>query len=333
MSWGFSSCRAGWGRTVTEVTEGTVSTGNTVSGSVPGNTAAVETYYNWASNFYVYHSSDNTIEKISFADERVKGTYADGAYTYEFNIVDEVKDGFLYGGYYGDYGGKSEGLTAAKVAGLTYTDGIATDAAGCKPYDAATYFAAGTVRFWVRANAVKALRANDTMEATGKMGTELDPNPGDVYFLKEVPEAYLHNRVQYVYDWSKDNEIEQLFTMTAVDDSLYTEFGFDIVVTEDGHEIARLCTTYTFKQRNSDQTESIKTTDINNAPHGFVGVYDDGTKNIIPIQANTEFIVTPNWTTLDGVKVLGTFQGYKFNTTQKGGIVKTDAEPPVSVDP
>ena len=300
--------------------EPTTVTTNEVSGAIVGNKAKLETFWNWAASFYVYHSSDNTIEKISFSDPRVKGTYTDGVYTYEYNIVEDVKAGFLYGGYYGDYGGKSEGLTAAKVAELTYTDGVATDAAGCKAYDAASFYA------------VKGATLAESLAAAGK-GTELAPKAGDVYFLKEVPEAYLHNRVQYVYDWSKDNEIEQLFTMTAVDDSLYTEVGFDIVVTEDGHEIARLCTTYTFKQRNSDQTESIKTTDINNAPHGFVGVYDDGTKNIIPIQANTEFIVTPNWTTLDGVKVLGTFQGYKFSTTQKGGIVKTDAEPPVSVDP
>ena len=93
------------------MTGDTVSTDNTVAGTISGNTASVETYYNWASNFYVYHSSDNTIEKISFADNRVAGTYdkEKGEYVYTFNIVNETKatatEKFLYGGYYKTYAG------------------------------------------------------------------------------------------------------------------------------------------------------------------------------------------------------------------------------------
>ena len=318
--------------------EPTTVTTNEVSGAIVGNKAKLETFWNWAASFYVYHSSDNTIEKISFSDPRVKGTYTDGVYTYEYNIVEDVKDGFLYGGYYGDYGGKSEGLTAAKVAGLTYTDGVVTDAAGCKAYDAASFYAvkgstlATSVKFWVRGNAAKTLRADESLAAAGK-GTELAPKAGDVYFLKEVPEAFLHNRIQYIYDWSKDFEIEQLFSMTAVDDALYTTVGFDmVVIVEDVNgdtKVAKLCGSYTFNQHNDPkQTEVIKATSFAGVPNGYVGVYDDGAVKFIPIDTSTQFVVTPCWTTLDGVKVLGTPQGYKFNTTQKGGLVQADVTIP-----
>ena len=145
----------------------------------------------------------------------------------------------------------------------------------------------------------------------GQTGTALAPKAGDVYFLKEVPEAFLHNRIQYIYDWSKDYEIEQLFSMTAVDDALYTTVGFDmVVIVEDVNgdtKVAKLCGYYTFNQHNdASQTEVIKATSFAGVPNGYVGVYDDGTAKFIPIDTSTQFVVTPCWTTLDGVKVLGT---------------------------
>ena len=292
-----------------------------ISGKIEAaNTDYTVTYTNdYLGFFYVYHSSDNTIEKISILDTT---KVVDGKY----NIVDARKSGYLYGGYYDDFGGKSSGLTAAAIAALTYTDGVAQDSG--KSYDASSMIADSTTKpatkFWVHTNAAKVLHGDETVEAAGK-GTELTPVNGDVYFLKEVPEAYLHNRVQYVYDRSKDYEIEQLFTMTAVDDSLYTSVGFNIVVTTKDYEQAKLCSKYTFTQRGPGAETEIITasnTYFANVPRGFVGVYDDGTNNVISIETGTKFTVTPTWTTLDGVDVLGALQGYEFQSTVKGGLVK-----------
>ena len=44
--------------------------------------------------FYVYHSSDNTVEEFTRRDDRT------------FNIVSLVKEGYFYAGYYSDYAGK-----------------------------------------------------------------------------------------------------------------------------------------------------------------------------------------------------------------------------------
>lgn len=81
---------------------------HSITGEVKGNRADIVRFSNWSSFFYVYHSSNNEVEKISFADERVKGKYVTtttsttdeetgettttttSSYVYSFNIVEET---------------------------------------------------------------------------------------------------------------------------------------------------------------------------------------------------------------------------------------------------
>ncbi len=55
--------------------DATALTDHLVDGYVSANSSSEVIFKNWAGSFYVYHSTDNTIEKISFADSRVTGKY------------------------------------------------------------------------------------------------------------------------------------------------------------------------------------------------------------------------------------------------------------------
>ena len=301
----------------TEITEGTVSTGNTVTGRISGNTASVETYYNWAASFYVYHSSDNTVEKISFSDERVKGTFVEETtsggttvpahYDYTFSIADETKTGYLYGGYYKAYSGAK--ATAAEITGtaetgrLTYTDGWAKDnKEGTIPYDA------GTASVWKKAQAYTA-----TVETTGGgKGTEMTPVTNNVYYLKEVPNGYLRPYIHYTYDdIAEGKPLKKLYVITAADDTNYSGVGY-IIVPPDMTTATTRSLTVTIKKPNGtiDATLTAKSvfdddqmkkygTEITKLSRGYL-YWSDFSSYI-----GKGFDFLPCWNTLDGVLVTG----------------------------
>ena len=214
----------------TQVKEGTITTANNVSGTIKGDTISMETFYNWAANFYVYHSSDNTIEKISFADPRVVGEYdADSGYTYSFNIVEETKNQHIYGGYYQAYAGAK--MTDAEIKQAT---GYAEKTGNT----AFTYAASRKGGLWLSDTGATAYVGDQTSWTKAKAYTEvpgdaMEPSADTVYYLKEVPKAYLEPATYVVYDERDADsagyyQIKQLFAMTATDDANYKSVGFDI---------------------------------------------------------------------------------------------------------
>ena len=213
---------------VTEIT-GTV-TNNVASGTVTGNKASLAKFYNQTDAFfYVYHSADNTIEKISFTDNRVKGTFdaETNKYTYTFNIANETKDGFIYGGYYQDYADKGtfelsgEGALSfeqTEDAVATTYDGDHEDGywAEVTEGDPAPYL--GDASKWSRS---KACTVNGMA-----MGPEVDA----VYFLREVPDVYMRGALRYTYYNNADKNIGTVWLATAIDDEAgdgksYKDFG------------------------------------------------------------------------------------------------------------
>ena len=91
--------------------------------------------------FYVYHSSDNTVETIEQRDDKT------------FNIYSHTKDGYLYGGYYSDYAGKGsyagDGVEAIDGTEIAYngTNTAWSTECECKengkemhPQDEVTYY-------------------------------------------------------------------------------------------------------------------------------------------------------------------------------------------------
>ena len=340
-------------KTVSEVIKGTDSNGNyvkegtpvektdnTVTGTITGNKAKLETYYNWASSFYVYHSSDNTIEKISFADPRVKGTYvaSTGTNKYEFNIVNETKSGYLYGGYYKSFGQQdaNDNQIKGKAAegNLVYTTysadseqsnyketeteydgthkgGIWAEDADGTPYD-------GSV---AKAWKTKKTATNDNV-FTAK-GTKVQPKVDTVYYLKEVPDSYLRPYMSFVYDkihedesGTKDNPLVALRLITAVDDSNYNGVGFYVNHDNVDEKISVSKLAATLKITNSDGSASTLTAKSSfngitsasdnktlRVPRGYLSCSDQTAKlNEADEYAFTmaQYFITPDGITVEG---------------------------------
>jgi hypothetical protein len=289
--------------------------GNTVSGTIVGDKANLEEYYNWAASFYVYHSKDNTVEKISFADPRVKGTYENGKYKYEFNIVEETKENRLYGGYYKAYGGQKLSTDAIKAltfnsdgeSGGVYTkdkakfsskswaeDKDANNNKG-KPYDATSATA------WKKAN-----------KGDAGNGLKMEPKVDTVYYLKEVPEEYISPYIYYVYgEVNPTNELLKLYMITDTDDKNYSEVGIKCYETTTDKSTTTLVASIrvtktgqtavyeTLTAKNLSSSDKVPT--FGQVPRGFLAYWE--VNNLIV--KNASYDMVPYWKTLDGVIVTG----------------------------
>ena len=303
-------------------TDGTVTTANTVSGAITGNKASLETYYNWAANFYVYHSKDNTIEKISFADERVEGTYdAKNGYTYTFDINAEIKPESLYGGYYKAYGGQAN--TASDQAGkdaairaLTYDSSWATDADGAVPYTGINAKIGGTNVWDMAGNAY-----------TTDKGTEMHPVADGVYYLKEVPTYYLLNYHQINY-MKESGELKALYLISAVDDLNYKATGFTL--TKGNQDATKVVKSLTFNNYSTGKSVTLKANTVFKAKgitgtgseNNYLTYYDATSSDYF---APGTFTVRPYWETPDGITVNGiSTRTITIKDMTKSGITKSD---------
>ena len=291
-----------------DVSDPVITEANTVSGHVPGNTAAVETYYNWAAAFYVYHSGDNTVEKISFSDTRVKGTFADGEYTYDFDIANETKDTFLYGGYYKNYAGKSTGFDATKIT--TWAEGWYDDsknsegaASDAIPYD-------GDTAEWTLSEAY-------TKEDGD--GLAMHPEVNKTYYLKEVPDTkFLQPYTHYTYYTSNYN-IANMWQLSAIDDLNYQETGFVIVK---DNEVAKVCKSLTVKNASGGAKVTLKPNTVFRAQGVTTNDYLTY-KEVTGIVANKDTVLQ-YWVTPDGLIVTGITQRTLDGIAKKTTITKTD---------
>lgn len=339
---------------------------NKITGQVYANTQHNVVFYNKSvlhgDFFYVYHSSDNTVEKIYADDTRVikgKLNAETGSYSYIFNIAAETKAGFIYGGYYQSYNGNE--VTVSGDGALTFE---------VKPYSFKTALAyvtdpnlGGT---WADDDAGQPYMgngewwANDT--AYTENGMAFEPEMNTVYYLKEVPEAYLRGMIRYTYYDDPGNKypIGTLWLVCALDGS-YKEFGVskldkqtDKFVTG---EITDLFTVTPLNNtsnkvnynaesflRQYNETHKDKP-DYKDGKVGFIKVYDK--RSIDPIESATIKIdegenLCLYWITPDGVTVTGTRQfsvtnifkgsgkkieGVPYITLNKADVVSTLTEP------
>ncbi len=217
------------GEAATDYSAEVVLEDNKIEGTVDrGNSTIYVEYTNKSEYIFVYHSSDNSIERIALTDSRLAGG--------SFNIACETKESFIYGGYYKAYSDASlsekeifEAQYTAKPSGnYTYTSSHPTegdwvsDTSGI-PYD-------GTKdSVWVGKDAY-----------TEEIGLAITPVAGTVYYLKEVPDIYLTPATYVVYDThdvtTKDGNdfmaVKKLYLITSMDDENYESYGFDVSVSK-----------------------------------------------------------------------------------------------------
>lgn len=256
-----------------QINEGNINVeGNKVTGTIEAaNKAYTLTNTNkYNGYFYVYHSSNNQVEKVSITDPRV----VDG----KFDLTKEVSNGYLYGGYFKAYGQTTS--TNDQIKALTYTDGKATDPNG-------TAYTGKKFAAWKEANAYL---------VNGK--TSFAPKVNQVYYLKEVPNGYFRPRMIATYDKYKETHpITNLYLFTAVDDANYNSVSFSPVVGD-----TELYTRATIK--NSDGTVNKYLTvkgEFNSLPRGYIALLNVKDK----VKNQTDFEFTPTYETLDGVEVNG----------------------------
>lgn len=252
--------------------------------------------------FYIFHTADvaggtSVVEIPIMSDTGNPNWNEDGTY----NIVNETTDGFLYGGYYKDYAGKGN-----------YSDEDRNNLEGSVTYK-------GDQTSW------------DGGQAYTENGTAMAPVAGTTYYLKEVPNTYLHPATYVVYDTIDDNNIKKLYLITATDDNNYDSVGFDMSLSAgitDVDEITDLglVNQVTVNKEGQDNAYDVLTANrVFGLSSGYLAVSEKSTY----IVKNANYVEKPYWVTLDGVKVTGNqnLKVYLRNTTYNNwklpGITKS----------
>ena len=251
-----------------------------------------------AQYFYVFHSYTGELEAVLLADT--------------VDLTQHVSKYTRYGGYYSAYG--SYTVTETDMANASAADNRLVKVTD-KTYNGSALKYDGSNRYWVKANAALILREGSLVSAGN--GDQIKPQVNDVFYVKEVPEAYLCSRIQYVYDWADGNKLVNLYPLTATDDNYYQSVHFKIVVQNKDYA-ARLVNVFSVTQRNSTEKVSSSATDFTNVTRGYLG-YADASEII---KAGDQFTMTPYWITLDGVTVYGSARSFSFGDGTKGGLTE-----------
>lgn len=247
--------------------------GQTVTGAIdaPDNSYTVTYTNQYDGFFYVYHTSNNTIEAVSMTPY-----VTNPATTYD--LAARTASGTYYGGYYNNY--KSKGTVTTNGATATVTGG--------SPYR-------GELK-----NFFKVYAKPYTVD-----GHHMKPTAGTVYYLKEVPESYLDSKV-YVsyYKYAKkdsdgnvtgyDTPISKIQAVGGIDDKNYTDVGFYVSDAKTSVGVSKMVSTLNVTKGSKVDTYNVK--NLFNVTGGFLETYvmstDPGT-----------YTVNAYWITPDGIEV------------------------------
>jgi len=195
-------------------------------------------YAVWAPAFYVYHTGDNTVERVMMTSggDSPMGTAAS---TFDLTkLVD--KNEYLYGGYYKSYaniGTKIQGGNTLDTAALAWS--AVSDSTTILPegetYDALNSLVAagkvskatdmGATRYTGQAGAFTLADAYQTANNDAP-GNAITPKAGEVYYIKEVPaKDFLQPRLRYTFR-AGTGEIGATWLFTNSDDMNYSQVGF-----------------------------------------------------------------------------------------------------------
>lgn len=227
--------------------------------------------------FYVYHTSSCQIEKIEIPD----------ADNWTIDLTKLVPEGYLYGGYFSYYGtssgtnGASKQFTYQDLEEEEFVNNLWLDANGT-PY-----------------NGGKANVFQPSLAYTDD-GTSLSPTINQVYYLSEVPNDFLRQRVD---TFGANDTVSDLLIYICLDRGNTSFLGISV---PDLYDTKRTVLTinidgtlYTANKMFNEKVYIDKTISI---PRGYL------TADLIDVSQypdNSNIIITPTWITLDGVQVFG----------------------------
>lgn len=313
-------------------------------------------YAVWQGFYYVFHSSDGTMEAIpmDYNTTRDDDGKVTAQTTKKANLVAKAEEkGTLYGGYFQDYGGAQEivsGSLKGKAAmkhlinsEILQADGFwdyntnaiatgkdpsidLTTAYGAKEYtadsDKITLNNGDTVKFWKK-NDAYGKRPGDVQDEV--RGDNMTPVVGEIYFLKEVPKAYLPNVALAIKDTKVDgvlsDEISEVYLLSASDELLYNKLQYNMGGTNQKATVsAKFIVDYRDYQPDGTyipRTREIKLDELNEGLDRKIGWIMSYRLTRDQLEG-AGLQVKPNWVTLDGVTVNGTVVTYTLGRDDDG---------------
>ena len=288
--------------------------------------------------FYVYHSSSGMLQ----AFEVPISTASSGSMIGTFNITKLVPDGYLYGGYYSTYGGVnmpaleaaaagftaagSDGWTAATLVSPNWTEAAELNTASMSEINFVAYDGSsltnGTTKFWNKADAYKVTDSMTEAQKADVNGENMKPVANTIYYLKEVPDAYLHSYYAYVLSVktagsepdpdTKPEQIESVdavYLLTVVDDNNYKTTGMRTGTGYSGAEAATLTARTSIANKFTLVQKESATTPANS--HTYTASYlsnEQLSRGYISVNrlddvSERTFTMLPSWKTLDGVTI------------------------------
>ncbi|MGN0273951.1 MAG: VWA domain-containing protein [Chordicoccus sp.] len=252
--------------------------GQTVTGTIdaPDNSYTVTYTNQYDGFFYVYHTSNNTIEAVSMTPY-----VTDTAATYD--LAARTATGTYYGGYYNGY--KSKGTVITKGSECSVTGSYA-------PYK-------GELLGFYKAYA----------KAYTESGHAMHPVEGTVYYIKEVPAAYLDSKI-YVsyYEYAiKDADgtvtgyntpLSKIQAISAIDDKNYTDVGFYVNDVKTSVGVTKMVNSVKVTKGSKSESYSAKKL-FNSLTRGYLET------TAISTEAG-DYTATPYWITPDNVEVKST---------------------------
>lgn len=265
--------------------------------------------------FYIYHSSNNTVEKISALN------VVDGKY----DLAAKTAANCLYGGYYSEYGGVGAGFDPTKLTG----NGPFDDANG-------TPYSLEKIETALQADHSSSLW--DYKKAYTENGHAMTPKADTVYYLKEVPDGYLKPYTQYTYYTlpAKADMLGTVWCVLGVDDLNYQSAGFSIeAVTKDGDKTAIMRDVLHFWP---ESNEDLKVELTCKGLYGGAGFLGYAELNEFAADSNGLFSETATirqyWKTMDGVTVYGTTQRVlSFGNGKYTSLTAEDSAFPAPAEP
>ena len=281
------------------------------------------------SKFYVYHSATDKLV-LHTTKELLKNNSIG-----TLDITALTTSGYYYGGYYKDYlgahvGNTADGQNKVKIAadndnaegtldpsesvalsqgrGVTIAENVA--ATKYNPVSNEAHLA-----YWTRANVfMTALKKSDTnwfgdrgskdttVLTTGGRGASVKVARAGIYYLHEVPSAYLATpKVATVRDNYGNGNITKMFLLSVVDISIFKAGGVKVINTDTKGAFAKTFTLTQYDEVLGKVTanEAKTSSDLFNVK-GYLTV-TDGTS----CKANGTYTLDPYWITYDGVTVHG----------------------------